>query len=303
MKKMRTIAAIIITLALTANLAACSKTPAEDGQQNSDSGSSAADSQQSPNSGQQSSDDGSSADDDVRARIDAFNVEEFTAPDGSILKRSDAVKAQGTESMTFAVGYDFAFIRYAQPVWGSSVDDPDYMNWDTLETSGEPLEFPANAKYFRVKAGDTLENGLTVKNAEYYYGYGVDDTTFANTVEFDGELTLEGILYYVPFDTEYVIGKDDVFFFADPTKCDSIPMPILNAPLLENWVDTDSEFAVSYDGQRIRAGNLADLPDSVSQLLKEKNGVRVKATLRNVRLEVKMYGPTMFAEIVSAEKV
>ena len=299
---MKKILAIIITLTALVNLTACGKTQAEDVNSLSDSGSSATDSQRDPDSVQQSSDDGSSVGDDVRVLIDAFAVEEFTAPDGSILKRSDAVKAQGNEEMTFAVGYDFSFIRYAQPIWGSSVDNPDYIDWDTLETAGEPLEFPADKKFFKVTAGDRLENGLTVKNAEYYYGYGLDGSTFFNAIEFDGDLTLEGILYYVPNDTEYVIEKGDVFFFADPTKCSTIPVPIMDLPHLEGWIDTDCKFAVDYDGKRIQAGKLDALPDSIADLLKEQNGVRVTAALRNIRMEQKMYGPVIFAEIVSAEK-
>ena len=299
---MKKIAALIITLAALVNLTACGKTPAEDGQQTSDSISSA-------EGGQQSSDSAVSAEndpqvsDDVRALIDAFAEEEFTAPDGSVLKRSDAVKAHGTEENTFAVGYDFSFIRYAQPVWGSSVDDPDYIDWDTLEKTGDPLEYPTNVQYFKVQAGDTLDNGLTVKNAEYYYGYGVDGTTFYNTVEFDGELTLEGILCYVEGEPEYVIQHGDVFFFADPTKCGTIPVPLTDLPHLEGWTETDSKLSVDYDGQRILAGNIDDLTDSIADLLKEQNGVRVTATLRNIRMVQTMAGPAMYAEIVSAEKV
>ena len=284
---MKKIAAIIITLAALVNLTACGKTPAEDGQQISDSGSSA---------------DGQQVSDEVRALIDAFDEEEFTAPDGSLLKRSDAVKAQGNEEMTYAVGYDFSFIRYAQPVWGSSVDDPDYIDWDTLEKTGDPLEYPTNVQYFKVQAGDTLDNGLTVKNAEYFYGYGVDGTTFYNTVEFDGELTIEGILCYVEGDPEYVIQHGDVFFFADPTKSGTIPVPLTDLPHLEGWTETDSRLSVDYDGQRILAGNIDDLPDSIADILKEQNGVRVTATLRNIRMVQTMAGPTMLAEIVSAEK-
>ena len=298
---MKKFAAIIITLAALVNLTACGKTPTEDSNSLSDGGASTADIQQNSDSGQQFSEDGTSAGDDVRALIDAFALEEFTAPDGSILKRSDAVKAESTGTITFAVGYDFAFVRYAQPVWWSSVDDPDHIDWDTLENAGDSLEYPENAQYFRVKKGDTLENGLTVKNAEYFYA--IDESTFANTVEFDGELTIEGILYYVPSDTEYAIGKDDVFFFADPTKCGTIPVPVLSAPLLEGWVDAESRLAVDYDGNRIQAGKLDALPDSVAESLKEQNGVRVTATLRNIRLIQAMYGPAMFAEIVSAETV
>ena len=298
---MKKIAAIIITLTALVNLTACGKILTEDNNSLSDGGASAENIQQDPDSGQESPGDEASVDDGVRALIDAFALEEFTAPDGSVLKRSDAVKAESTGTMTFAVGYDFAFVRYAQPVWWSSADDPDHIDWDTLENAGDSLEYPENAQYFRVKEGDTLENGLTVKKAEYFYA--IDESTFVNTVEFDGELTLEGILYYVPKDTEYVVGKDDVFFFADPARCDTIPVPILNAPLLESWTDTDCKFSVNYDGKRIQAGTLNDLPDSVEELLKEQNGVRVKAALRNIRSIQAMYGPAMFAEIVSAERV
>ncbi len=304
---MKKIIAIILTLAFAANLTACSKTPSEgepSGDPSNQSGISQTDSNSTDSSDSEpDSSDSEPISSDVRALIDAFPEEEFTAPDGSILKRSDAVKAAEWEGITYAVGYDFSYIRYAQPVWGSTVDDPDFINWDTMETAGDPLEFPQDAKYFKVKAGDVLENGLTVKKAEYYYGRGMDGTTYDNNVEFDGELSLEGILYYFPGDTEYGIANGDTLFFADPAKYDKIPMPLNDFMMLDGFTDTDVKFSVKYDGERFQLGNVDTLPDSVSQLLKEKNAIRVRVTLRNIKFRLTPCGEIVDAEIVSAEKV
>lgn len=317
---MKKISAIILTLAFAANLTACSKTPSESGssggssdqsgisQTDSTGSSDSSDSSDSTdNPGSSDSSDSSdnsdsSADSEVRALIDAFPEEEFTAPDGSTLKRSDAVKAAEWEGTTFAVGYDFSYIRYAQPIWGSTADDPNFINWDTMKTSGDPLEFPKDAKYFKVKAGDVLENGLTVKEAEYYYGNGTDGTTYQYGVKFDGEISLEGILFCAPSD-EYVVAKGDTLFFADPTKYDKIPMPVVDHKMLDSYTDTDVKFSIECDGKRFQLGNYNTLPESVAQLIDEGSAVRARVTLRGIEFKFTPYGAAVFAEVVSAEKV
>ncbi len=304
---MKKIIAIILTLAFAANLTACSKTPSEgepSGDPSNQSGISQTDSNSTDSSDSEpDSSDSEPISSDVRALIDAFPEEEFTAPDGGTLKRSDAVKAAEWEGTTYAVGYDFSYIRYAQPVWGSTVDDPNFINWDTMEIAGDSFELPQDEKYFKVKAGDVLENGLTVKEAEYYYGRGMDGTTYQYGVKFDGEISLEGILFCVPSD-EYGIGeKGTTLFFADPTKYDKIPMPFADLRGLGSYTDTDVKFSVRCDGKFFRLGDHDDLPESVAQLLDEGSAVRARVTLRGIEFKLVPYGAAAFAEIVSAEKV
>ncbi|MDE7234624.1 MAG: hypothetical protein K2N29_06130, partial [Ruminiclostridium sp.] len=101
------------------------------------------------------------------------------------------------ERVSTVLRYDFAYIRYCRPLFyrGELLDDVTEQQMID--------ELPEN-KWFKVKAGDKLDCGLTVKKAVYErFPVEARDSTRDNYIEFDGEITLEGLLTAAKNDDDY----------------------------------------------------------------------------------------------------
>ena len=131
-------------------------------------------SQTSPESSSTSSESSSSApaenvhDPETQALIDEFEYDTLPGFDGEDVSKNDAVGAIKSDSsgMIFLT-YDFAYLRYAKPIYKSTFDDPNIYNPETGEFDGvDSSRSVSDPDFFKVKAGDVLENGLTVKDAE-----------------------------------------------------------------------------------------------------------------------------------------
>lgn len=134
------------------------------------------------------------AGDELAAAVDAFPIEKLTAPDGSTVSKYDA--ARGGER---SLGFDFGFYKIAAPIFGTSFDDPDIIEYDdsgSLRYTIDLTELANDVKTDCRKAvkGDVLENGLVVDHA--CCGVGIDGK-FGNIYVFlKGEVTLSGYLAY-----------------------------------------------------------------------------------------------------------
>lgn len=201
----------------------------------------------------------------------------IAAPDGSILNESEAVSAD--DILTF----DHSYIRYAKPVFYNTLDNPGLINWDTMEFSVDQNAAIEEPNYFKVKAGDKLENDLTVKRASYAVSR--EGFLMSSMVFFEGEITLEGILYCESQDNIY-FAKGHLQFWADPTKYNLIPIACGSDYAIEQvdcFVEPEDKTAFVFDGKLISLGILGDVTVDLSGTISYGECIKAKVTLKNLR--------------------
>lgn len=281
---MKKIIAIIITLAMSACLTACKENPSYSSENSklNPLGSQTISHTDSFNE-TSNSNSKTSVDAETLALINSFAIDSFIAPDGSTVNKSEAVYAVPSNDggSVYAIGFDFSYMRYAKPLFESTFDKPDLIDWDTLEFNTDIGFMVEDPNYFKVRAGDTLENGLTVESAQYW----IDSAgnMFSSEIVFDGELTLDGILYCIAEIPDYIDNQGDLIFFADPTKSDFVPMPKILVDFTEKWLDTMDNFAAIYDGKRIRFGNINNVSVDLSDTFRDSSYVKARITMKGVR--------------------
>lgn len=202
---------------------------------------------------------------------------EITAPDGSILKGSEAVSVEGN-----LLKFDHSYIRYAQPIFYSTLDDPELFNWETREFTVEQSTSIKDPNYFKVKTGDRLENGLTVKSAEYEaFNYGRIDYSL---IYFEGEITLEGILHCHSTDA-YTVNRGQLDFWADPTKNDHVAVSCgsyFQTDQISMFRNTTDKLAIICDGDKIVMGNLDNAAVDLSGIIAPGECIRAKVTIKDL---------------------
>ena len=223
-------------------------------------------------------------DEDVLALIQQFDVDSFTAPDGTEVMLTEAV----SQMNDFALYFDFAYIRYAFPIYSDTVTDPEIYDFEEFEYKMENYT-GERPDYFRVKKGDVLDNGMTVTEANYFITPGNTQHPFENSAVLEGECTLEGVLYRCPED-DYMIAQDDVVFYPNPID-GAVPDPYnpygydnFGELYLLRGVDLYSEFAFITDGGAFSLGNINDMDSYVKDLFGDSSYIRVKVTLDGMRL-------------------
>lgn len=227
-------------------------------------------------------------DPEIQKLIDEFPLDAFIGFDGKEVKKTDAIGAMQGEGEQIYLTYDFAYLRYAKPVWKNTLLNADLVDWETYEFNDDTERRISDPDYFSVKAGDVLDNGLSVKNATTIFypqsvaeesgGSGLEICQSRSTVNFEGQLTLNGILHCVSGDADYIDNDGDVFFYADPSdgKLITPSKENLRMERLVSIVDTVAEFALLCDGQRFCLGNINE--GNVIDL----SGVINKGEYRNV---------------------
>lgn len=159
----------------------------------------------------------------MREQLERFIAdfpEEFQLPDGTIGLKSDfnALSGDGFPVL------DYAFIRYAEPIFYNTIDNPEVFDSETLDISADLKRNTENAQWIRVKAGDVLEDGLKVVSAQTS-GEMVPDEKGVPTLELyireirtEGEVTLDGVFEYYNGSSAY--GAKDYYysFYPDCTK-------------------------------------------------------------------------------------
>ena len=221
---------------------------------------------------------------DVQNVIDMFDVDSFTVPDGSEVMLTEAV----SQINDFALCFDFAYLRYVFPIYKDTVTNPEIYDFEEYEFNVENYTGEA-PKYFRVTAGDVLDNGMTVTETNYIMAAMDPKHPFENSVVLEGECTIEGVLYRCPED-DYMIGQDDVLFYPNPVN-GSVPDPYspygyegFGELYLYKMVDLYSEFAFVCDDGVLKLGNVNDMDSYVKDLFGDKTYVRVRVTLDGMRL-------------------
>lgn len=240
---------------------------------------------------------------DVLALIEQFEVDSFTGPDGAEVKLTEAV----SQMNDFALCFDFAYIRYAFPIYSDTVTNPDIYDFENFEFTVDhyTTEVP---KYFKVSKGDVLDNGMTVTEANYLLTASDVKHAFEDSVVLEGECTLEGILFCAPED-EYMVAQDDVYFYPNPVSgaipdpCDPYSYESGEVALIYP-VDLYSEFAFVSDGGSFSLGNVHELDVDIADWFMDSPYVRVRVTLDGMRLRYSdNFGTQGWSTLKSVERL
>ncbi|MCH5207982.1 MAG: hypothetical protein J1F04_03780 [Oscillospiraceae bacterium] len=237
--------------------------------------------------------------------------ESFTAPDGSTVYFSEAnsflthdgnivypSEISSYEAMSYGeeIGlayFDFAFARWSEPVFESSLDDPKVLE----KTDRTPIE---NPEYFRVKAGDVLQIGeqsMTVKEAKCLAN--THGQIIGQHIILDGELVLDGII-------EIGDGEEYLRFFIDSTVnaypvVYSIEYPDVISPQLY----TTEEFQIICDDGQISLPDAGNHDLAFSDIEKYEY-IKARITVKGMNIEhysTKTDLGTTVRELVSVEKI
>lgn len=224
-------------------------------------------------------------------------VADYVGSDGNKMPL-DRITEVGQLENDFGYGkikYELGYLTYGIPCFATTVGNPDWRlnggfsdinEWiDLYMEKGKKVAEP---KYFMVKPGDRLENGLVVKSAETTINYwpeglpeGIDDVPLS-TIEFDGTLTLEGVLYRHKGDPTYVNYNNDVFFCPDTTKHEFVPMNHVQDACVDLY---DSENAIVYcDWYYLGNPDEGTFEYDIDEYLGDKQLARARVTLKNIRI-------------------
>lgn len=235
--------------------------------------------------------------------IDIFTMDDIKVPDG-VLKKADADYLYGNSEYVVCAGYDFSYLRKVRPYFRNTFDEPGMINWDTMEIANEPeSSVVPYSDYFKIKAGDVLDNGLKVKTAQTAFGFAGDGLISDMKVELDGEITIEGILKCMPED-EYIIGKGELILYPDSVKHSDI-LAHFDEYISEPWtyVDPEYNFAMSFNGDPFYLGLVDNAPAGVSDLFANDTFIKAKVTISDIRFKTGNGGIRGFATVKSVEKL
>ena len=225
--------------------------------------------------------------------VNAYPENEISLPDGSVVSKNEAVRTYNDNEMP-VLEFNFGFLRYAKPVFQNSIDDPDCYNYDTW-TFNDPIDVIIDdPDYFRVEAGDVLENGMTVDSANYKVMWENDKQTFVESeVIISGEVVYEGILMCRQGEN-YAEDVYDLDFYADPTGDNLLPVFCSSgdgSEQIETWVGDD--FALMTDCGPIFLTNTDSLiaeMEGYSEILGCDRGIKARLTLNKIIFTVNTIG-------------
>ncbi len=234
------------------------------------------------------------------------------APDGTSLGQEEAVLAYRNNLNHIALKFDFGYLRYAAPIFQCSYDDPDSYDFEEKSFKTPYPEYIDEPEYFRVKGGDTLECGLTVKNADWHVDFksGPRLTLTQSSIEFAGEVTWEGILYCHP-EEDFRIEKGDLVFYPDPLKNKGVPIICgkdwkseeTGKPAADLVSLLFDDLALESGAGAIDLGNISRFEEMYGGIFENGNVARVKITLKNLVFETDESGSKSYAEGISCEKI
>lgn len=234
-----------------------------------------------------------------RCTLDLSQVE---GQNGAPLLEEEIVDAYVDERIEAeCIEYGVGYYRIARPLYdvaegGDFTEMSDHIYEKTDEFEADTGEVSLK----KVKVGDTLENGLTVKEAKTVIfsdgGFG------ASYITLGGELTAEGILFREVQDHDYRFSARDLTFFPN---CEKSKIPIgINGIDFTTLPDTNGTFtAIVTDGHSFFLGNLDEIDFDEQGIFGEENFVQVRVTMDNISFGDK-YGPYFCeAEIVDIERI
>ncbi len=214
-----------------------------------------------------------------------------TLPDGSVVNQSE-LTTFSTEWWSPAL--DYVFIRYAEPIFKDTIDEPDLVDPETDKIRGDLPQKTKDPVWIKVKAGDVLENGWKVTSAlTPIMSNGETAELGEALIDIEGEITLEGIFNYYNGGTAYG-NKDYTYnFFPDSTKT---VIPVVYYPADRDGLKIGMLVGggrVVYDGEQFYA---FQFKDDIKSELNEDMVCKATITFKNVVL-----GNQMSGEIVNAD--
>lgn len=205
--------------------------------------------------------------------------EEFPLPDGSVGSKSDfnALSMDGIPTL------DYAFIRYAEPIFYNTIDEPEAFDPDTSKIKSDPEQTVGEPKWIKVKAGDILENGLAVVSAQTY-GEMMTNEDGSQTLQLhtsairtEGEITLEGIFEYYNGSSDY--GGNDYFYSFYP-DCSKHRIPAAyGGSGAEHYLLNDQQIIYS-DGGRFYSFQFKD--DDIKSKFNKTTVCKAKVSFKSV---------------------
>lgn len=226
--------------------------------------------------------------------LKSYPENEISLPDSSVVSKTEAVKTYRDNEMP-VLEFNLGFLRYAKPVFQNSIDDPDCYNYDTLKFNNPVDIIIDDPDYFRVEAGDVLENGMTADSANYKVMWRNGEQTFVESeVVISGEAVYEGILMCRQGEN-YAEDVYDLVFYADPTGDTPLPAFCSSGDGTETieagcWGD---DFALMTDCGPIFLTNtdsyIAEM-EGYSEILSCDRGIKARLTLTKMIFTVKTIG-------------
>ncbi len=220
--------------------------------------------------------------------IEKFPLDEIQAPDGTTLFKGDAIGAYDNR-----ICFDTAFVRYAYPLFESTDTSDHLFDWETYEFN-ENLIKSESTDYFLIKKGDILSNGLVASNTESVFeAMNFSDEAgnikkgvwlLKSSVEFEGEVTIEGVLYCFPGIPEYIDVQGDLKLYPNPTVDTKILVPYNTVQMPTRIVDPNRNYALIFDGVAFNLGNINEIAVDIKSLFEENDYVYCKVTIDHLRL-------------------
>ncbi|MBD5130144.1 MAG: hypothetical protein HDT43_09495 [Ruminococcaceae bacterium] len=233
--------------------------------------------------------------------IDGFPLDEITLPDGTVIKKTEATEGLGSADYSI-LKFDVAVVHYCKPIFQSNLDDPDSFDWENYAFL-DPAEEPAESRNVTVRAGDVLENGMTVKTAYTYFEAAQGEQYYKDSrIELEGEQTAEGIIYLREED-DYGVFKDHLEFYADTAKTDDLPMRY-DQYGTSTWTHTfpERKVAITSDGDFFDLGDINEINVDVSEIFLDSPFARVKVTFKDPVLRItETASIRVMAELVDIE--
>lgn len=234
--------------------------------------------------------------------IGGFSPDVLPLPDGTMLNKTEAMDGMGSADYSI-LKFDVGVVHYCKPVFQSSYDDPDSFDWENYAFL-EPVEEPEENRNVTVRAGDVLENGMTVKSAFTYFETSSAENLYykLSEVELEGEMTAEGIVYLREED-DYGVYKDRMELYVDTTKCENLPMRYEQyGRTVWTYTFPDHNIALTIDGTFYDIGDINDIDIDVSDVFRDSPFAKVKVTFKDPVLRItESTAVKVMAELVDIE--
>lgn len=224
---------------------------------------------------------------ELKAAIEKFPLDTITLPDGSNVSKYEAISAEANDLF-----FDFAFFRYASPIYKTTLDDPSLIRytdgfWEPTVDVGD-LDNEINASYKKASKGDVLENGLSVKGAVCRINNRGE--IVLSDLHFDGSVTVSGVINYLPEERMYT-SAGTLYFRPDATKA-LIPILYSSREMVYHYWDgygngeDDPPFFMYFDGVAWVLGSINDSKYAKYDLKNafgDKTTIPAKITVGNIK--------------------
>lgn len=226
--------------------------------------------------------------------------DEFPLPDGTTAAKSEITALSEGGSAIL----DYAFIRYAEPIFITTMDEPDVYNTNTQEIRSDIPQKVESPQWIKIKAGDVLENGLRVVSAQTYVSCFINSSgggkvvrLYTSDILTEGEITLEGIFNYSNGSEAYGYGDYYYSFYPDSTKY-RVPIPYEDnndcVSIRSYWLSNNEQLV--FDGSNFYSFRFGD-EILLNRNFSENAVCKAKMTFKNVVISREMSGEIIDAEL------